>query len=126
MSKDNIPNTVEYAEIFKALSNPKRLQIYTRLTHCNNGGLSCCSDERNYECAGNLGKDLDISPSTVSHHLKELYRAGMIKTARHAQRIRVWADQGVLNSLADFFGSNNAKQYIFLPCKFDNCRILNY
>ncbi len=109
MSKGKIYNTVGYADIFKALSNPKRLQIYMRLAHCNNGGMSCCTDERNYQCAGNLGKDLDISPSTVSHHLKELYRAGLIKTERHAQRIRVWADRGVLNSLADFFGSNDVK-----------------
>ncbi|MFA5078584.1 MAG: metalloregulator ArsR/SmtB family transcription factor [Dehalococcoidia bacterium] len=115
MSNDKIDSIVEYADIFKALSNPKRLQIYIRLVHCNNDGLSCCSDERNYECAGDLGKDLDISPSTVSHHLKELYRAGLIKTARHARRIRVRADQDALKSLADFFASNGIKQYIFLP-----------
>jgi ArsR family transcriptional regulator len=104
MSNSEIYNSTKYADVFKALANPKRLQIYMRLARCNNGGMSCCSDERNYECAGNLGKDLDISPSTVSHHLKELYRSGLIKTERHAQRIRVWADQDVLNSLAHFFG----------------------
>lgn len=54
-------------------------------------------------CVGELGRELSISPSTVSHHLKELRRAGLIKTQRRGRNIECWTDPDVLSELAKFF-----------------------
>lgn len=54
-------------------------------------------------CVGDLGKDLQIAPSTVSHHIKELHRAGLITTERCGQSIRCRVEPEVLKELGDFF-----------------------
>ena len=91
----------KYAEMFKALSNPHRLNIFMRLARCGSDGIAC--KPGNCECVGDMGADLGIAPSTLSHHLKELYRAGLIKTRRNGQRIECWVDHSTLDLLADFF-----------------------
>jgi ArsR family transcriptional regulator len=55
-------------------------------------------------CVGEIGRDLSVSPSTVSHHLKELRDAGLIRAQRRGQKIECWVDPDVLNELAQFFG----------------------
>ena len=46
-------------------------------------------------CVGELGDGLELAPSTVSHHLKELRRAG--------QHVECWANPDALERLAEFF-----------------------
>ena len=65
-----------FAEVFKALSNPNRLHIFLRLVSCCPPGTKCISDAAVQRCVGELGQGLEIDPSTVSHHLKELRRQG--------------------------------------------------
>jgi ArsR family transcriptional regulator, arsenate/arsenite/antimonite-responsive transcriptional repressor len=103
MSKSKINDVEKYAEVFKALSNPHRLKIFMRLASCESGGMACCSTDKVCECVGELGSKLGIAPSTVSHHLKELYRAGLIKMSRNGQRIDCSVDPAIIGSLADFF-----------------------
>ncbi len=54
---------------------------------------------------GDLGRELGISPSTVSHHLKELRAAGLIKAERRGQNIECWVDPEILQALSEFFGA---------------------
>ena len=54
-------------------------------------------------CVGDLGRDLDIVPSTVSHHIKELHRAGLVRMERRGQKIECWVDPVILRDLALFF-----------------------
>ncbi|MBN1375359.1 MAG: helix-turn-helix transcriptional regulator [Dehalococcoidia bacterium] len=103
MSKSRIKDIEKYADIFKALSNPHRLKIFMRLACCGPEGMECCSAGRVCECVGTLGSMLGIAPSTVSHHLKELYRAGLIKMSRNGQRIDCSVAPETIESLADFF-----------------------
>jgi DNA-binding transcriptional ArsR family regulator len=104
MSKYDNYDAHRYAAMFKALSNPHRLNVFMRLaSSCCLEGQSCSGDDQICECVGVLGKDLGISPSTVSHHLKELQRSGLIKMKRHGQRTECWVDPEVLDALTAFF-----------------------
>lgn len=104
MSKYKNYDAHKYAAMFKALSNPHRLNVFMRLASscCVEGG-ACGVGDQICECVGALGKDLGIAPSTVSHHLKELHSSGLIKMRRRGQRIECWVDPEVLDALAAFF-----------------------
>ena len=91
------------ADAFKALGHPHRLQIFRRLSGCCAPGTACSGDETVRRCVGELAAELDIAPSTVSHHLKELTRAGLIATERCGREIRCWVEPHVLRDLGDFF-----------------------
>ena len=89
------------AEVFKALANPHRLAVFLRLAACCRPGTCCDGGPR--ECVGSLGKDLGIAASTVSHHLKELNRAGLIHMARSGQTVECWVEPETLDGLSGFF-----------------------
>jgi DNA-binding transcriptional ArsR family regulator len=103
MSNNQQYKTTEYAEIFKALSNPNRLRILLKLVSCCRPGTVSLVDERDTAYVGEVGQDLGIVKSTVSHHIKELKRVGLIRTRRAGQKIECWVDVDVLSSLRQFF-----------------------
>lgn len=103
MSKYRKVDLQRFADIFKALSNPNRLRIFLRLIACCKPGTVHRIDADTTACVGELGKELDIVPSTVSHHIKELYRSGIIKMNRRGQKIECWVDPEILKDLANFF-----------------------
>lgn len=103
MSNNRIIDLQRYADIFKALSNPNRLRIFLRLVSCCVPGTSCSVDTETSTYVGDLGKDLGIVPSTVSHHIKELHQAGLLRMRRQGQRIECWVDPGILQELQSFF-----------------------
>lgn len=90
-----------FAEVFKALSNPNRLHIFLRLVSCCPPGTKCISDAAGQRCVGELGQDLEIDPSTVSHHLKELRRSGIIRMERRGKNIICWVDRETVLGLAN-------------------------
>ncbi|RJQ86491.1 MAG: ArsR family transcriptional regulator [Desulfobacteraceae bacterium] len=93
----------QYADMFKALSNPNRLRIFMRLFSCCEPGTICSIEDESCACVGELSQDLEIVPSTVSHHIKELRRAGLIRMRRQGQKIECWVDPGAVRELARFF-----------------------
>jgi len=96
------PNEIErFAEIFKALSTPNRLAIFLRLISRCPPGTSCAFDEEIRECVGDVGRDLGISRTTVSHHVKELRRAGLLRVERRGRNIECWVDDETVLFLAD-------------------------
>ena len=103
MSNYRTNSTAKFAEMFKALSNPNRLSIFLRLVSCCAPGTSCSTDAGVCECVGELGKDMGIAPSTVSHHIKELHRAGLIEMERRGQNVECWVAPETLSALATFF-----------------------
>ena len=73
--------------ILKALSDPRRMEIIERLSAQE--GCTACSDIR--EC-------LPISAPTLSHHLKELETAGLIKIAREGKFARLTLRRDLWNA----------------------------
>jgi ArsR family transcriptional regulator len=96
-------NNQQLAEQFKALSNPHRLALFQRLTRCCPPGTACSTEEALRFSVGQLGEGLEIAPSTLSHHLKELNRAGLVQMARRGKQVECWVEQATLEQLADFF-----------------------
>ena len=103
MSNNRNDEIQRFAEIFKALSNPHRLSMFMTLARCSVQGTADTADNEICSCVGVLGRDLGIAPSTVSHHLKELHRAGLIKMKRRGKSIDCWVDQETVDRVAMFF-----------------------
>ncbi len=87
---------------FKALAHPHRLEIFLRLSKCCQKH-GCDAEACARLCVGELGKGLGVGQPTVSHHLKELTRAGLIRTAKCGQSTECWVAETTLDDLAQFF-----------------------
>lgn len=98
---------------FKALGNPHRLAIvHTLLTR----EAACCVGDRKADCTldpascnvAELGAPLAIDNSTLSHHLKELDRAGLIERARRGREIFCRANRRRVDELRRFLAANDS------------------
>ncbi|MDH5572074.1 MAG: metalloregulator ArsR/SmtB family transcription factor [Gammaproteobacteria bacterium] len=92
----------QLAQAFKALSHPNRLQIYMQLLNCCAPGTSCSAQADQSFCVSELGEPLDIAASTLSHHIKELNRAGLLQMTRRGQHIDCRIDTEMLGQLQNF------------------------
>jgi ArsR family transcriptional regulator len=63
--------------IARVLSDSRRFEILQRIAGC---GTLACSE---------LRASLPITPATLSHHMKELESAGLIKTVRRGKYIDI-------------------------------------
>ncbi len=72
------------AAAFKALSNETRLAVFENVRRCSAQALQN-QDNRPSVC--NIASNIDISLSTISHHMKELRHAGLIRCTRQGQAI---------------------------------------
>ncbi len=76
----NAQDEGEMIDQLRALSEPRRLSILQFMTQGE--ASSCCdricSDENGY-CASDLVEMAGVSQPTVSHHLKTLEEAGLVK-----------------------------------------------
>ena len=74
----------ELAAVFKALSDPNRLAILQMLRErCGDG----CEVDAEGSTVSEVASCCDVGLSTVSHHLKELRRAGLVDCVRRGQRV---------------------------------------
>lgn len=108
MSNYRTINIDRYATIFKALSNPHRLQIFNILTGCCEPGTLCSTDEMMSCCVGDLDSQLNIASSTLSHHLKELNRAGLIEMQRDGKQVLCSINPATLTEVINLFSNANS------------------
>jgi DNA-binding transcriptional ArsR family regulator len=95
------PVTDELARIFRALGDPSRLAIYEVIRRgCSDGEGR--SDEELRRNIGEIAGEFNLSLSTVSHHIKELRNAGLIRCERRGQQIFCSIDPDALG-IADRF-----------------------
>lgn len=88
------------SEMFGALSNSHRLKILLKLIECCGPEMSCSTDAGIGACVGDLADGLGLAPSTVSHHLKELRRTGLITMTRQGRKVECSVNTGALGELA--------------------------
>lgn len=71
-------DTKKAAKIFKALSNPNRLELYLKIAEANESSF-----QANGECfVTDIISSLNIGAPTISHHIKELVNADLISTEK--------------------------------------------
>lgn len=101
------------ADIFKALSSSHRLRIldfiYTRNLGCkkNKTGLTLCDNISS--CISEMVKKLNLSQSTVSHHIKELKNAGLITTEKKGTLMYCSLNYKKIHALVDFLSRYQEK-----------------
>lgn len=103
MSKYRTKKIEKYSLVFKALSNVNRLLIFRRLCNCCEIGKRCTGRGWQVNCVSDLGADLGIAASTLSHHMKELRNAGLVEMKRNGQNIECWVEPKVLKEMSKFF-----------------------
>jgi len=106
MSNYRTTDAHELSESFKALSNKNRLQIFMRLLSCCEPGTICSPETLNGFCVGELGENLSVAPSTLSHHIKELQRAGLITTRRRGQNVECFVNTEKVAILQSLFNGD--------------------
>jgi ArsR family transcriptional regulator len=89
-------DAVELASMFKALSDPVRLRLLA-LIACHDGGEACVCD---------VVDAFEVSPPTISHHLKVLREAGMIAADRRGTWIYYRIVPAALADLAHVLGGS--------------------
>lgn len=79
-----------------ALAQETRLAIYRLLVEAGPGGLA----------AGTIAERLDVPPSSLSFHLAELRRAGLIAQRRESRSLVYSADFRAMNGLLAYLSEN--------------------
>jgi ArsR family transcriptional regulator len=79
-----------------ALAQESRLAIFRVLVQAGPEGLA----------AGKIGDAVDISPSSVSFHMKELLNAGMVSSHTEGRFVIYAANFEAMNELIDFLTKN--------------------
>ena len=78
----------EFELIAKALADPRRMQV-----------LEVIAGERACACT-KLREEFPVSKATISHHIKELVRAGLVESHREGQYLRCEVRREVLEAYA--------------------------
>ena len=103
MSNYRTDNPEQLVDIFKALATGHRLKLYNKLTRCRTPGSSGATDEVCSCCVGDLDSQRDIAPSTLSHHQKELNRAGLINMKRDGKQVICSVNTEIMQQLQNIF-----------------------
>jgi ArsR family transcriptional regulator len=96
-----VSRTVDLARVFKALGDPTRLAIYQIVRDFADADEGHAPAEIE-NSIGQIASKFDLSLSTVSHHLKELRSAGLIRCERHGQSIHCSVERDVLVEVERF------------------------
>ena len=91
----------ELSDLFRALADPNRLAIF-RLV-CERGGEPR-SEAEAANSISRLAAEFDLTLSTVSHHLRELRNAGLIRCEKVGQTVYCTPDLDTLQEIEWFLG----------------------
>ena len=93
--------TQDLSKVFRALGDPSRLAIFQLVRECCREDTGRSADDlRN--SVSEIAAQFNLSLSTVSHHLKELRHAGLIRCERKGQHIFCSVDPDILGLIDQF------------------------
>ena len=84
--------TARYADMLSAMGTEPRLRIVRLLLAAHPDGM----------VVGEIGNELDIPPSTLSHHLEKLKNEDLVRVQREGTFLRYTADTETLGELLGF------------------------
>lgn len=84
--------TARFADLLAALGTETRLRIVRLLLSAHPEGL----------VVGEIGAELGIAPSTLSHHLDKLRNEGLVRVRREGTFLRCTAETEVLRDIVGF------------------------
>ncbi len=90
--KDNLEQITRYADMFSAMGTEARLRIMQLLLSAHPDGL----------VVGEIGNELEIPGSTLSHHLEKLKNEDLVKVRREGTFLWYSANTEVLQELLGF------------------------
>jgi ArsR family transcriptional regulator len=94
------PGTIDLARVFKVLGDPTRLAIFEIVRAGSEGEAHTAGEIKQSISA--IASRFDLSLSTVSHHIKEMRQAGVIRCERRGQTIICSIDPDVLGEIEQF------------------------
>lgn len=80
------------AQQLSSLGNPLRLKLFRALVRAGDNGVPC----------GTLQDKLGIAASTLSHHIKHLMDAGLIRQERQGTTLYCHANYPSMNALVGY------------------------
>lgn len=86
------PDVARYADMFSAMGTEPRLRIMRVLLAAHPEGM----------IAGDIGSELDIPASTLSHHLEKLKNEDLVKVRRESTYLWYSANTETLQELLGF------------------------
>ena len=92
MAKPREEDVTRYADMLAAMGSAPRLQIMRLLLSAHPDGL----------VVGDVGAELDIASSTLSHHLEKLKHEGLVSVRREGTYLWYSADAKGLEELLGF------------------------
>jgi len=90
--KISAPDTIRYADMFAALGTESRLRILRQLLSAHPEGM----------VVNEIAQELDLAPSTLSHHLEKLKNEGLVNVEREGTYLRYTANTSTLQELLGF------------------------
>lgn len=91
----------ELVQVFRALGDPTRLAIFELIRASVDPSEGHQPDEIERSIT-QIASNFDLTLSTVSHHIKELRRAGLIRCERRGQSIYCAVREDVLAAVGRF------------------------
>jgi DNA-binding transcriptional ArsR family regulator len=113
VTKPNAQEVTRFADMLSAMGAESRLRVLRLLLSAHPEGL----------VVGEIGEELEIPNSTLSHHLEKLKNEDLIRVQREGTFLRYTANTAVLEELLGFlFAECCTRNKVVEPEKVVCCR----